>query len=139
MEPLVGFEPTTIRLQGECSTNWAKVASVPNCPSILWKMNFLSNFFIVIFPFIYFTYTYYSSVYFTRIMYDKKSYYLFHSFTFLAILRFTLMMTKNSRCNNSRCIWISCVCKDFFPLRFDYCMILTSIRGLISITTPRET
>ena len=26
MEPLVGFEPTTIRLQGECSTSWAKVA-----------------------------------------------------------------------------------------------------------------
>lgn len=26
MEPLVGLEPTTIRLQGECSTNWAKVA-----------------------------------------------------------------------------------------------------------------
>ncbi len=26
MEPLIGFEPMTIRLQGECSTSWAKVA-----------------------------------------------------------------------------------------------------------------
>ena len=26
MEPTIGFEPMTVRLQGECSTSWAKLA-----------------------------------------------------------------------------------------------------------------
>ena len=47
MEPLVGFEPTTIRLQGERSTSWAKVAyALKKAREILWKKDTKSNFFL---------------------------------------------------------------------------------------------
>ena len=47
MEPLVGVEPTTIRLQGGRSTNWAKVAifASKKARQILWKNRCKSNFF----------------------------------------------------------------------------------------------
>ncbi len=73
----------TIRLQGECSTSWAKVAYVRNCPSILWKMHFLSNFFIVIFSFIYFTYTSYTFIYFVSYAMIKKIIIFSLAFIFL--------------------------------------------------------
>ena len=40
MEPLVGLEPTTIRLQGECSTNWAKVAAYTIYVYIVGKLGY---------------------------------------------------------------------------------------------------
>ena len=46
LEPLVGFEPTTIRLQGECSTSWAKVA-FSQSRNILFLKQAKSNFFAV--------------------------------------------------------------------------------------------
>ncbi len=50
LEPLVGLEPTTIRLQGECSTNWAKVAIIcVLAREILSRRRIKSNFFAVFF------------------------------------------------------------------------------------------
>ncbi len=49
MEPLVGLEPTTIRLQGECSTNWAKVASVSLKRHIYYYQSMESQIFCMSF------------------------------------------------------------------------------------------
>lgn len=44
MEPLIGLEPMTVRLQGECSTSWAKVAfSIKR--DIFYKKDYLSQTF----------------------------------------------------------------------------------------------
>ncbi len=45
MEPLIGFEPMTVRLQGECSTNWAKVAS-KKCETYIIKNTIKVKFFL---------------------------------------------------------------------------------------------
>ena len=37
MEPIIGFEPMTVRLQGECSTSWAMVAQRCICEKHIIK------------------------------------------------------------------------------------------------------
>ncbi len=49
MEPLIGLEPMTVRLQGECSTSWAIVAFIYifcDARDILLKNNYMSKFFL---------------------------------------------------------------------------------------------
>lgn len=46
MEPTIGFEPTTVRLQGECSTSWAKLANDVFASDILLKNLSKSKLFL---------------------------------------------------------------------------------------------
>ncbi len=46
MEPPIGFEPMTVRLQGECSTSWAMVALFCFARHILLKNLIKSKLFL---------------------------------------------------------------------------------------------